>query len=57
MVVRSIVMFGAKDERLNEQLTNKINRGMNICVSGTVWEGNPALGLLLVHGKLMLTST
>ncbi|KAF1843857.1 PLP-dependent transferase [Cucurbitaria berberidis CBS 394.84] len=37
-----IVLFRAKDEKLNEQLVNKIKATRKIYLSGTSWDGKPA---------------
>ena len=37
-----IVLFRAKDEKLNEVLVQRINASRKIYVSGTQWEGKPA---------------
>jgi glutamate/tyrosine decarboxylase-like PLP-dependent enzyme len=37
-----IVLFRAKDEKLNEQLVAKIKASRKIYVSGTSWDGRPA---------------
>jgi len=37
-----IVIFRAKDEALNKELTNRIKAGRKIYVSGTSWDGKPA---------------
>jgi glutamate/tyrosine decarboxylase-like PLP-dependent enzyme len=37
-----IVLFRARDERLNEQLVAKIKASRKIYVSGTAWDGKPA---------------
>ena len=38
-----IVLFRAKDERINANLAARINRDCRIMVSGTQWEGRPAV--------------
>ncbi|KAF1950320.1 PLP-dependent transferase [Byssothecium circinans] len=37
-----IVLFGAKDDALNQELVERINATKKIYVSGTAWEGKPA---------------
>lgn len=37
-----IVLFRAKDEGLNKELTSRIKAGRKIYVSGTAWHGRPA---------------
>jgi glutamate/tyrosine decarboxylase-like PLP-dependent enzyme len=37
-----IVIFGAKDDALNQELVKKINGTRKMYVSGTKWEGKPA---------------
>ncbi|KAK3175125.1 hypothetical protein OEA41_002371 [Lepraria neglecta] len=37
-----IVLFKAKDGRLNEQLVQRINASSKMYVSGTVWDNSPA---------------
>jgi glutamate/tyrosine decarboxylase-like PLP-dependent enzyme len=37
-----IVLFRAKDEGLNKELTSRIKAGRKIYVSGTAWDGRPA---------------
>lgn len=37
-----IVLFRAKDERLNKELTARIKAGRKMYVSGTAWDGKPA---------------
>ncbi|KAL5425440.1 hypothetical protein PMIN07_011718 [Paraphaeosphaeria minitans] len=37
-----IVLFRAKDEGLNKELTSRIKAGRKIYVSGTAWDGKPA---------------
>jgi hypothetical protein len=38
-----IVLFRAVDERVNADLAARINRSGKIMVSGTAWEGRPAV--------------
>lgn len=37
-----IVLFKAKEEKLNHELATRIKRGRKIYVSGTIWDGKPA---------------
>lgn len=37
-----IVLFRARDEKLNEELVDRINRTGKVFVSGTTWEGRKA---------------
>ena len=37
-----IVLFRAKDDKVNNGLVSKINSSRKIYVSGTKWNGNPA---------------
>lgn len=37
-----IVLFRAKDEKLNKDLVKKINGSRKVYVSGTMWDGRPA---------------
>jgi glutamate/tyrosine decarboxylase-like PLP-dependent enzyme len=46
-----IVIFRAKDEGLNNELTNRIKATRKIYVSGTVWKGKPASRFAVAHWK------
>lgn len=37
-----IVLFRAKEGKLNQDLVRRVNEGRKVYVSGTVWEGEPA---------------
>lgn len=46
-----IVLFRAKDEDLNDELTNRIKALRKVYVSGTVWKGKPACRFAVSHWK------
>jgi len=40
--VHVVVIFRAKDDKLNEELVKRINSTREMYVSGTKWQGKPA---------------
>jgi glutamate/tyrosine decarboxylase-like PLP-dependent enzyme len=47
-----IVLFKAKDARLNEHLVSRINATGQIYVSGTIWEGTSATRIAVANWKV-----
>jgi hypothetical protein len=47
-----IVLFRAKDEKLNGELVKRINSTRKMYVSGTKWEGNPACRIAVSTWKV-----
>ncbi|KAL1847921.1 hypothetical protein Plec18167_004885 [Paecilomyces lecythidis] len=47
-----VVLFSARDDRLNEELSKKINATSKIFVSGTVWEGRPACRIAISNWRV-----
>ena len=47
-----IVLFRAKNEKLNEQLVPRINRGRKIYVTGTRWNGEPASRIAVANWQV-----
>ena len=47
-----IVLFRAKDERLNEQLVSRINRSRKVYVSGTLWDDEPASRIAVANWQV-----
>lgn len=47
-----IVLFRARDEIVNKELKSRINAQRKIYVSGTVWEGKPAIRIAVAHWRV-----
>lgn len=47
-----IVLFRARDEQLNRELTSRINATSKIFVSGSSWEGRPACRIAVSNWKV-----
>jgi glutamate/tyrosine decarboxylase-like PLP-dependent enzyme len=47
-----IVLFRARDERINVELVTRINKTGKIYVSGTRWEGNPAARIAVSNWRV-----
>lgn len=47
-----IVLFRAKDHRLNGSLVKRINSTSRIYVSGTVWDGSPASRIAVANWQV-----
>ncbi|KAH8820881.1 pyridoxal phosphate-dependent transferase [Xylogone sp. PMI_703] len=52
--VHMIVLFRAKDDKVNEELTKRINATRKMYVSGTKWEGKPACRIAISTWKVDL---
>lgn len=50
--VHMVVLFRAKDETINEQITSRINATRKMYVSGTKWEGKPACRIAISTWKI-----
>ncbi|KAI9788549.1 MAG: hypothetical protein M1816_006798 [Peltula sp. TS41687] len=48
-----IVLFRARDERLNHDLVKRINAANKIYVSGTIWDGMPATRIAIANWQVM----
>jgi hypothetical protein len=47
-----IVLFRARDERINVELVKRINKTGKIYVSGTKWEGKPAARIAVSNWRV-----
>ncbi|KAF2100150.1 pyridoxal-dependent decarboxylase [Rhizodiscina lignyota] len=47
-----VVLFRAKDDNLNKQLVQRINRSRQIYVSGTSWDGAPAARIAISNWRV-----
>ncbi|KAF2150874.1 PLP-dependent transferase [Myriangium duriaei CBS 260.36] len=52
--VYMVVLFRAKDEKINAELKQRINTPRKIACSGTVWDGKPAMRLAVSNWKIDL---
>ncbi|RFU28515.1 hypothetical protein B7463_g7815, partial [Scytalidium lignicola] len=50
--IHMVVLFRAKDEKINEEVTARINATRKIYVSGTKWEGKPACRIAISTWKV-----
>lgn len=50
--IHIVVLFRAKDDELNAQLVKKINATRKMYVSGTKWEGKPAVRIAVSTWKV-----
>jgi glutamate/tyrosine decarboxylase-like PLP-dependent enzyme len=47
-----IVLFRARDEQLNSTLVQRINAGRKVYVSGTSWDGQPAVRFAIANWQV-----
>lgn len=47
-----VVLFAAKDEKLNKELAAKINETSKMFVSGTAWQGRPACRIAISNWRV-----